>query len=150
MQITIIRALPVLVTVLTGSAFAAPCDINLTTEQEALACLNWRIKNNNLASLAENSGHTGDLSKCTTYTSNDVHGSYFSSDKVDDTITKTTADSCIQRTKKWDCWGTTTGTQGCFIQPGGIQKGQLTSRIYFSIGDGTISTKVITLYPTKP
>jgi hypothetical protein len=147
-----------LVHFLSGSAFAMEdaCDILLTDEEKALACINWRLKNDNLYGKAKKDGHLGDMEKCTELTSKTAptKKSYFSSDleTFNDTISQTAPYRCAEKKKgeaKWACWGRTSGAKGCYFNPDGETKGVESDEIFFSIGDGTISTKILSFRPSN-
>jgi hypothetical protein len=125
-----------------------PCNQKLTTETEAKACLNWRLKNqgNGLYKKALTDGHRGNIKNCAESTGKD----YFSDTENEflSTIENVTLGNCEKDGQKWKCWGNTTGTKGCYSK-------KLTNRIFFSIGDGTVldsfkkpKTILITFYPT--
>lgn len=122
--------------------FSTPCDMMLNTALKAKACLSWRLNNlgDDLYIKAGNDGHLGDISKCST---SEKNKDYFSNIKSEflSTIRNVILDNCISADKKWKCWENTSGTKGCYAP-------NLTNRIFFSIGDGTISTNLITFYPT--
>lgn len=130
----------------------------LDTKNKAIACLQWRVNNNtnSLFNYASNSDHTCNVAQCANYTSKDGP-SCFSDNKPTflNTLSNTTIDECEvnqSNSNAWSCWGTTTGSDGCYMQPGGIQKGILSKRIYFSINNAMTpkypKNNIITFYPT--
>lgn len=131
-------------------AMQNPCDIELTTESEAMSCLNWKLTNEKLYNKAAKDGHLGDMGKCTTLTSKESK-SYFSDNSPTfyNTIQNTTPYKCIYNDKSWACWGRTTGSQPCYIASDEKTKGRTTDNIFFAIGDGQISTKIITFRPDQ-
>lgn len=124
----------------------------LTSEADAISCLQWRLENQTAAlyAFATDSGHTCDTTKCGTYTS-DNGGSCFTTDSKNfqDNLSSTTIYKCSANSQKWSCWGESTNANGCFIAPGGVIKGVMSNQVFFSIGDGSISNKILTFFPAS-